>query len=63
LEAIEALASSTSSRVVYRKPKGELGLVAREIVDPSLNPDRQTEFLADAWILANRQARLLGWIV
>lgn len=64
-DSIVVTLPGTSFRVVYRKPKTEPGLVATEIVhDPRARSlAQQTEFLANAWQMANEKARQLGWIV
>jgi hypothetical protein len=63
-DAIVVTLPGTGFRVVYRKPAGEPGLIASDVVrNPNMTLAQQTEFLAGAWRLANNQARALGWIV
>lgn len=63
-DVIVVTQQGTAVRVVYTKPAGEPGLRAKDIVrDPTMTLAQQTDFLANARQLANREARELGWIV
>ena len=56
---------SSAYSVTYYKPDNSPGLLARRI-SPRDDPHvamRVSEFLAEAWKLANEKARELGWIV
>jgi hypothetical protein len=51
--------------VTYYKPERSPQLIARRIADRDdlRIPMKLSEFLAQAWRLANEKARELGWIV
>jgi hypothetical protein len=58
-------APGTSYTVTYYKPKDSPQLLAKRIAsadDPRVAMTL-SEFLAEAWRLANNKARELGWIV